>query len=116
MQQPMHSTSSSSGLITYVAHDVLGSISILLDDWQLSDRFRHPRRYDAEFSFTPKVITRIQVVIQDNRDTPSPFRNDPEGIVQILVRKSAIDALCGSEVSQVARNLRELGTKENAKV
>ena len=85
MQKPMHAASPSSSLIPHVPKDVLGSIHIFDHVRSFGDSFWHPLWDGVQDILMSGEFGRLNLVVEQDRDTASVMGDDAEGIYKVLI-------------------------------
>lgn len=109
----MHTTSCTSGLVVHVTSDGLGSHSVLLDIFVVTQPPRDPRWYH-----TGNVggFSRVEMVVHQHWHSSSVSRDHSDRVHQVLVRKASVKALCNKKLNVHFPGKREALTKEETKV
>jgi hypothetical protein len=89
----MHTTRTASSLITNVSKNVLRLIGIVSDDVLIFNEFWDPRRNNFQFRASSTKLSRIKVIIKNDRNSVCVLRYPVEGVEEILIWETTIKAI-----------------------
>jgi hypothetical protein len=93
MQQAMHTTRTASSLITNVSKNVLRLICIVSDDVLIFHEFWDPGRNNFQLRASSTKLSRIKVIIKNDRNSACVLRYPVERVEEILIWETTIKAI-----------------------